>query len=190
MTRRATVLAWRTLVWVLLAGIVLLLLATVVVPRLGGATGYDVLSGSMKPTLPPGTLVVVRPSTIDDLRLGDVVTFQKESGRPEVVTHRVVGFGTAADGTSRVLTQGDANDAPDPLVEAGQLRGRLWYAVPHVGTLTSTAAGSREAAAGAVALALIAYSAFMAVGAVRDRHRSRARDPEHASIPDPQETAQ
>jgi signal peptidase len=33
----------------------------VLVPRLGGATPYVVLTGSMEPRMPPGTLVVVKP---------------------------------------------------------------------------------------------------------------------------------
>ncbi len=41
--------------------VVLVLGVVVVVPKVGGATAYTVLTGSMRPTMPPGTLVVVKP---------------------------------------------------------------------------------------------------------------------------------
>ena len=34
---------------------------TIVIPRLTGSTPYTVLTGSMVPTYPPGTLIVVKP---------------------------------------------------------------------------------------------------------------------------------
>ena len=122
--------------WVVVAGVTALVLVAVVVPRLAGATPYTVLTGSMTPTYPPGTLVVVRPVAIDDVRAGDVVTFQLRSGDPAVATHRVVRVGWTADGERLLTTQGDANATPDAVpVREVQLRGEVWYAVPWVGRL-------------------------------------------------------
>lgn len=122
--------------WLVVAGVTALVLVAVVVPRLAGATPYTVLTGSMTPTYPPGTLVVVRPVAIDDVRAGDVVTFQLRSGDPAVATHRVVRVGWTADGERLLTTQGDANASPDAVpVREVQLRGEVWYAVPWVGRL-------------------------------------------------------
>ncbi|MFL6025080.1 MAG: hypothetical protein ACJ72O_17190, partial [Marmoricola sp.] len=74
----------------LAAGLVVVVLAlAVVVPKLGGATSYTILTGSMRPHMPPGTLVVVKPDKPDQVRVGDVLTYQIESGKKAVATHRV-----------------------------------------------------------------------------------------------------
>lgn len=131
MTRRVV----RVVSWVLTVGVTALVLAAVIVPRLAGATPYTVLTGSMTPAYPPGTLVVVRPVDVADVRTGDVVTYQLRSGEPAVVTHRVVGVGW--QGGEKVLTtQGDANSVADAdLVHGVQLRGEVWYSLPWVGHL-------------------------------------------------------
>ena len=67
----------------------------------------------MKPSMPPGTLVVVRPTPVDEIGIGSVITYQVESGEPTVVTHRVVAQGIGATGEPVFRTQGDANDVPD-----------------------------------------------------------------------------
>jgi signal peptidase len=99
--------------WCVILGAVAVLAAAVVVPRLGGATPYTVLTGSMEPRFPPGTLVVVRPVPIEEVGIGDVITYQLHSGDPTVVTHRVVGVSTTLGGEQSLITQGDANDIPD-----------------------------------------------------------------------------
>jgi len=119
----------------LLVGTVVLV-AALGVPRLTGSTPYVVASGSMTPALPRGTLVVVRPVPAEDVRVGDVVTYQLRSGAPEVATHRVSEVVTDPQGGVRYRTQGDANAAPDPdWVRPVQLRGRVWYHLPWVGHL-------------------------------------------------------
>lgn len=55
------------------------------------ACGYKfmiVISGSMEPTLPTGSLIIVTPCEYDDLELGDIVTMQ---GSGIYFTHRVAG---------------------------------------------------------------------------------------------------
>lgn len=71
--------------------------------------------------------MVVRPVDADEIRVGDVITYQLASGRSTVVTHRVVSIGTRLDGTPVFTTQGDANDTADEeVVRPVQVRGRLW----------------------------------------------------------------
>ena len=67
----------------LLALVIALAALLIVVPKVGGATPLTVLTQSMEPTLPPGTLVVVGPVEPADVRVGDVVTYQIRSGEPE-----------------------------------------------------------------------------------------------------------
>ncbi|MGW8566595.1 signal peptidase I [Isoptericola sp. NPDC055881] len=159
-------LAWLVL---LLAGGALLLV--VVVPRLGGATPYGVATGSMRPGLDVGTLVVVRPVDVAEITTGEVVTYQLRSGDPTVVTHRVVGLGTTAAGERTLVTRGDANDVADPLpVRAPQVRGVLWYAVPELGRVMGLGTpDERRALTTAAAACLLGYAAWLVVGEVRER---------------------
>jgi len=122
--------------WLVMVAVTALVLAAVAVPRLAGATPYTVLTGSMAPAYPAGTLVVVRPVDAADVRIGDVVTYQLRSGEPAVATHRVVGVGWSATGERLLTTRGDANSVADAEpVRDVQLRGEIWYSLPWVGRL-------------------------------------------------------
>lgn len=171
--------------WLIIIAVAALLAAAVVVPRAGGATPYAVETGSMRPDYPPGTLVVARPTSFGDITIGDVITYQLRSGEPAVVTHRVIATKTEPDGSKVLITQGDANDVPDQnAVQEVQVKGTLWYAVPHLGRVNGLlSGGERQAAVYGVALALLGYAAFMFVTSVRDRRRARPTDDTPAEHP-------
>lgn len=149
--------------------------ALVVVPRLTGSTPLTVLTGSMTPTYPPGTVVVVRPTPVDQLKIGDAVTYQLQSGDPTVVTHRLVGIALTADGKRLFTFRGDANTADDPApVRPVQIRGRVWYSVPYVGYVaTALSPLMRQLAIHIVAGGLLAYGVFLAVTGGLERVRRR-----------------
>ncbi|MBZ5733801.1 signal peptidase I [Nocardioides sp. TRM66260-LWL] len=142
-----------------------------VVPRLVGGGAYAVLTSSMAPGLPPGTLVVTRGVDPDDVGIGDVVTYQLVSGEPAVVTHRVVGLRTGADGALQYVTRGDANPVDDPApVRAAQVRGTLWFAVPWVGRATVLLGpAARQDASRALAALLALVAARETIRAWRGR---------------------
>jgi len=63
-------------------------------------------SGSMEPTMPVGTVAIIKPDAT--LQARDIITYvDQESGKQ--VTHTFIGYDV--DGT--LLTKGDANPAPD-----------------------------------------------------------------------------
>ena len=162
--------AVEVMVVVLVVGVAL---AAVVVPRLAGATPYAVLTGSMRPDMPPGTLVVARPVDAADLRIGSVVTFLPRPDDTDVVTHRIISQGFDAAGRAVYQTQGDANEVPDAgAIRPEQILGERWYSVPYVGYLTDTLTGHQRAV-GVYVLAggLLLYAAIMMLGALRDRTR-------------------
>lgn len=171
----------RVVAWVVILGVTALLVAAVLVPRVAGATPYAVLTGSMQPGLPPGTLVVVRPVAAEDLGVGDVVTYQLRSGEQTVVTHRVVGVGYDGRGELSLQTQGDANDVPDERpVRPVQVRGELWYGIPYVGHLHVWLTGDqRDLLTHGLAALLLLYAARAFLVAARERRRRRA-EPEPA----------
>lgn len=152
-----------------------LLLAVVVVPLALGWVPLTVLSGSMEPTVPTGSQVVVEPLEGEDdaagLSTGDVVTFMPRPDDPTLVTHRIVGVAVDGEGRRSFTTRGDANAAPDAEpVTATQLRGLVRYHVPWVGhAATLLDAEQKRGGMVLVAAALFGYALWQPVGALRDR---------------------
>jgi signal peptidase I len=159
--------------WLVILGIAAVVAISVLVPRVAGATPYAVLTGSMRPSMPVGTMVVVRPLGAERIRIGDVITYQLASGRPEVVTHRVVALGVDGAGRRIFRTQGDANEVADPgWVRAVQVKGVRWYDVPYLGRYTNLLDGTtRQVALVLSAGSLLLYAALMIGSDVRDRRR-------------------
>ncbi|WP_107767206.1 signal peptidase I [Nocardioides terrigena] len=174
-----SVLGWagQVFAWLVILVMVVVLAAAVLVPRLGGATPYTILTGSMQPEMPPGTLVVVRPVGPSDISVGTVITYQLESGKPTVVTHRVTAVGVDATGELRFTTQGDANNTPDAAtVRPVQIRGERWYSVSHLGHLNTLLSGQeRQMAVYAAAALLLGYAGYQFLVALSGR--TRHRDP-------------
>lgn len=177
-TRRPA-LRWvgQALAWAVILVAVFVIAVAVLIPRIGGATPYTILTGSMQPKYAPGTLVVVKPVDASAIGVGTVITYQLHSGEPTVVTHRVVGVSYAANGEPEFITQGDANDAADlEPVKPVQVRGALWYAVPKLGwASTAIDQDQRNAAVYAVAGGLGLYAVSMFAGSLRDLARRRVR---------------
>lgn len=169
------------------AGVLLLILGlgilTIVLPALVGGMPLSVLTGSMRPHLPPGTLVVTKPTPVDGIGVGDVITFQLESGQSAVVTHRVIERSVdSASGEVRFTTQGDANNTPDPeQVRPVQVRGTVWYAIPYLGWVNQAVDGqTRSWAIPALAGLLFVYAAWTFASGVRDRLKARRHVPKSA----------
>jgi signal peptidase len=93
-----------------------------------------VLSGSMRPGIQPGDLVVTEPIRIADLEVGDVISFFPPESTDGVL-HRLVSITERFDGTW-ITTKGDANAEADPWGEIrlrGELAWRVAATVPAVG---------------------------------------------------------
>ncbi len=92
-----------------------------------GVGAAVVLSGSMEPELSRGDLIFVRQT--DEINLNDVVVYQEGSA---LIVHRVVSlYGDT------VVTQGDANNAPDEPISTGQIKGVVMLHLPRVGMALS-----------------------------------------------------
>lgn len=159
------------------------LAAAVVVPRVAGATPYTILTGSMRPSLPPGTLVVVKRTDVEEIAAGDVITYQLKSGQPTVVTHRVVNVGHKLDGTYSIVTKGDANNVADakPVMPI-QIKGKVWYSVPYLGYVNNALTGSqRQIVTYGIASLLALYAAYMFTTSSRDR-RNEERESEEVTL--------
>jgi signal peptidase len=168
-------------------GAVLVLLTAVaalviVVPVIAGGSALTVLTNSMAPKFPPGTLIVVRPTAAEDIHIGQVLTYQIASGQPAVISHRVVQRNVDLDGSVSFITKGDNNAVADPSpVREVQVKGTLWYAIPWLGWVNSVVSGeSRAVAVPVVAGLLFAYTGYLVLSSVlasRRRRRRRGQDP-------------
>jgi signal peptidase len=119
---------------VVLAVAVLLLLFLAVGPHLLPYRPVTMLTGSMAPEIPAGSMVVDVAKPTSALRVGDVVTFHAPvTGRP-VVTHRVVSV-DRQDGRTLIRTRGDANSGLDPwtAVVHGDTVWQVRAVIPHLG---------------------------------------------------------
>ena len=171
--RSALAAVGKILNFVVLMVAVFAALVLIVVPRVTGSQTYTVLTNSMAPSFPPGTFLVVKPVDFAGLKYGDVVTFQMYSGRPDVETHRIVGFGATQEGEKTLVTKGDNNGVNDaePVREL-QVKGKLFYAVPYVGYAANALGNAdRNLWATLGAAGLIGYGGLLMVKGVRDRRR-------------------
>ena len=93
-----------------------------------------VLSGSMRPGLQPGDIVITHRVPISDLRVRDVIVFHPPNQAQSQTVHRIVKL-RVRNGTTVITTRGDANTINDPAVTSlsGASAYRVARVVPLVG---------------------------------------------------------
>ena len=92
---------------------------------------YNIVSGSMGDAVPVGSTVLVRPVDVDELQVGDVISFRSTS---MIITHRICDIYTQGSGEKVITTKGDSNETPDAdVVFPGQIVGRVALCVPVMG---------------------------------------------------------
>lgn len=166
----------------LLAFVVLLGLLVIVVPAATGSTPMTVLTSSMEPTYPPGTLVIVKPIEPQQIRIGDAITYQLKSNEAPVVTHRVMSITSSSNGGTSFITKGDNNGAPDaaPVIPE-QVRGKVWYSVPWIGYLNNLVGGElRGWVVPVVAIGLFLYAGYMFASSIAAAAKKRRLEREKA----------
>ena len=115
----------------ILAVVLLALASVLIVPYLMGYTELAVLTGSMQPTLPVGTLIYVKETDPAQLEVGDVVTYRLDGDT--MVTHRVVEINPEAQ---TLITQGDANEDPDGEIAFDRIVGKMDFSIPYLGYIS------------------------------------------------------
>lgn len=96
-----------------------------------GLRSYVVLTGSMEPLVPVGSMVFVLPE--NHYQVGDVITFHRDKVE---ITHRV--FAVSQSGTTwTYVTKGDANQTEDlRRVYDGDVIGKVFIGIPEIGKFT------------------------------------------------------
>jgi len=106
--------------------------------RLFGLQVYSVLSGSMEPEYPVGSLIYVKAVDYKELKVGDPITFLLD--KDTVVTHRIIEVLIDEDdpNTIRYFTQGDANGIPDAKsVHYKNIIGTPVFTIPYMGYVSN-----------------------------------------------------
>ena len=127
--RRTAAMACNVLGLVLILGVVLLCLP-LTLPRLLGYEAFAIVSGSMEPAIPTGSIVYAKAVDPKELAAGDIAVFYAgDAGTP--VTHRVVENRTA-DG--ELITKGDANaDVDLTPISYYNVVGKVAFQLPALG---------------------------------------------------------
>lgn len=114
-------------------GFLVALAAILSAAPLAGYSTLTVLTGSMEPVLPVGSVVLGKTISPDEARLGDVVTFVDPENRGRLLTHRVRRKTVRAKRVDMV-TLGDRNDVPERWsVPRDGTIARATYRVPLLG---------------------------------------------------------
>lgn len=102
---------------------------------------YVVSSGSMVPALQINDVLIVRDGgSWGELRVGDIIVFNKPEGEDRVIVHRIFDIDRDSDGDITITTKGDANPGPipgtdNPITEDDYI-GKVIYVVPGIGVIT------------------------------------------------------
>ena len=112
---------------------VILLYALLVLPEAIGWHTYNVISGSMEPSIPIGSLIYVKEGAPEDVQTDDVIAFYSAGQEGSIITHRVVN-NNVVSGT--FTTKGDANAGEDPEPAAyDRYIGKVNLHIPGMGKL-------------------------------------------------------
>jgi signal peptidase len=113
--------------------VVVVLLVATIGPRLLPYRTFTVLSGSMEPAIPTGSMIFDREVDAADLAPGDVVTFHPPGHGGKLVSHRVVRVEKSKAGTF-LVTRGDANGVADDWRIPAEGRGLKYeFHIPYLG---------------------------------------------------------
>lgn len=124
------------------------------IPKVTNHQVFNVLTGSMEPEIPVGSMVVVSETDPYTLQTGDIITFGRLM-QGDIVTHRVAENDTDQQ---QIITKGDANEQVDmEPVPYENVIGKVTMHLPVVGTLL----GFLSTMAGKIAFLCIAIAGFL-----------------------------
>ena len=96
--------------------------------QIGGFSLFRVVTGSMEPELPVGTLLICQETEIQQIQEGDIICFRSRNPQimGKIITHRVINVTVSGEGEPLLETKGDANlSADSEFVTRKNLIGRV-----------------------------------------------------------------
>ena len=133
------------------------------VPRFVGIQTYVVVTGSMEPSIPVGSLVYAKPVEPETLQVGDVIVFYSTNAASNgtaqdgavPITHRVVENHVDK---GEIITKGDANESVDMFSAAYiNVVGKMLAHVPKLGYLASPLSSLQ----GKIAMVMVIFAGFL-----------------------------
>lgn len=98
-----------------------------------GIRSFVVVSGSMEPAIPLGSIVLTKSE--NSYREGEIISFNNKAG--QTVTHRIIKTKQSPDGSVFTL-KGDANNSVDgEEIDNREVIGKVFLTVPFVGKLVA-----------------------------------------------------
>lgn len=105
-------------------------------PKAFGYQMYTVISGSMEPALPVGSLVYVKYQEPESIEKKDIIAFYGSNESSSMITHRVV-YNKKLSG--EFVTKGDANKEKDMNpISYNQYMGKVVLMIPVIGGVAQT----------------------------------------------------
>ena len=139
------------------------------VPRVFGLHIYTVVSGSMEPAIPTGSLVYVRETSPEQVGAEEVIAFYGARDSASIITHRVVENRVVM---GEFITKGDANQTEDmnPIPYENFI-GSVVYSIPALGRAAEllTSHDGKLVAGAVIAAALL----LQGLGVLTERKEKR-----------------
>ena len=124
----------------LLLILVILLCIPLTIPRLFGCEIYHVISGSMEPAIPTGSVVYVKETEASEIQTNDVIAYYSSEDTGAIITHRVVQNRVVS---GEFITKGDANDKEDVTpVSYERMIGKVVLSIPFLGSVLTVISGT------------------------------------------------
>ncbi len=144
---------------------------------LGNIRPLIVISGSMEPGIPVGSVVFSQVVDAREIRAGEVVSVERPRGLG-LITHRVVSVEPADGDAVSMVLRGDANDSDDPQPYVVTSAGSYRLHVPWLGFVSAwlqTTSGLLFAASAAVGLVALYLLDPQRLGATQSPRASGRR---------------
>ena len=166
----------------IVSNIALCLIITVLIVVLGlramGMEFFVVRTGSMYPSYPIGTMILVSPTDFSQLNVGDVITFMADKNT--AVTHRIYTIDTQ---NKTLVTKGDNNNTSDKSINADSIVGKVVFSIPYLGYISifaDTIYG--KITISAIAVFIVAMIIYNFICAVLNKKMTKSKDKQDNNI--------
>ena len=135
--------------------ILVLVCIPLTVPRFFGVRIYSVISGSMEPAIPTGSLLYITEAQPEEIKEEEVIAFYGVKDSASIITHRVIENRVVM---GEFITKGDANQTQDMNpVPYDNFIGKVAYTIPKAGKAAElfTSLEGKVLAAGVIAAAVL-----------------------------------
>jgi len=162
--------AGKWIINIILGLVLCFVLFAVLIPSVFSGSLAIVRSSSMEPAIRAGALAVMLPIDAEDVKVGDIITFEPPWDPDVIVSHRVIAI--RYDEQLLFDTKGDAVEDSDPYwVPARNVHGKVIFSIPYLGYGASYAVRYVRTWLGFVCLVCIPVVILVA-STVRDIKRS------------------